>query len=51
MTFVSTDHPHNTLAPDDLAISAHFPDRCPDFHEPSPDLANELADLTVNVDR
>ena len=24
MTFVSTNHPHNTVAPNDLAVSTHF---------------------------
>jgi hypothetical protein len=41
MPFVGTDHPHNTVAPNDLAVPAHFSNRCPDFHELSPKICNK----------
>ena len=36
MPFVSTNHAHDAVAPNDLAVSAHFSNRCSDLHEPSP---------------
>jgi hypothetical protein len=41
MSFVSTNHPHNAVAPNDLAVSAHLSDRCSDFHDLSPTFPNK----------
>src|SRR6185436_3347272 len=35
MLWISANDPDDTLAVDDLAVVAHFLDRCPDFHRSS----------------
>ena len=47
VTRVSADHTHDSIAANDLAVSAHFSDRCPDFHERSPNIADESANRTT----
>ncbi len=36
MSRVSADHPHNSFATDDFAVSADFLNRCSYFHEITP---------------
>jgi len=39
---IGADHTNHTLAADDLAVAAHFLDRCRDFHRLLLDLFNAL---------
>ena len=38
VSLVSANHAHNAVASNDFAVSAHLPNRCPDFHEFSPNI-------------